>query len=1010
MKKKKPISKNNEKDIKVKKDKSFFIVGVGASAGGLEALKGFFSNMPSDSNIAFVVIQHLDPKHKSIMGSLLSKFTNMSVMEVEDGMLIKPNGIYLNPPNTNMAILNRTIQLIGLEKTHSVNLPIDYFFRSLSQDQSENSICIILSGTGTDGTLGSKAIKAAGGMAMVQEEKQAQYDGMPRSAIDTGLIDYILPVEQMPVELIKFTQHPYIESPEKVGITKQKFQNYLQKIFILIRSQTGHDFSNYKQNTIRRRIERRLAVHQIDNIADYVRYIQQTPLEVEALFKDLLITVTNFFRDPESFEVIRKKIIPNLLKQSITDGTFRCWVPGCATGEEPFSIAMLLVEVLEETNQHLNIQIFATDIDEDAIEIARLGIYPDSIAADVSPERLKRFFIKEDNVYKIKKQIREMVIFATQNLIKDPPFSKLHLISCRNLLIYMDQVLQKQILPLFHYTLNPNGVLFLGSSESIGEFSDLFIPVDAKWKIFKRQGILFERDANYPHIPFRNPSVTFPKTFDKKIIRETDIRDLAHKIILDEFSPSCVLINEKYEILYFSGNTEKYLTPPIGEPSFNILKMAREDLRYRISTALHKAIKQKVTVKSEGLQVKQNDNYLTVDLIIKPISETSERPGLVMLVFKDITLKKTKDINENDFSGETVENQRFVVLEQELQSTKEYLQTTIEELETSNEELKSTNEELQSTNEELQSTNEELETSKEELQSTNEELVTVNSELQNKVDELSQANNDINNLLASTEIGTIFLDNNLCIKRYTPAMTRIFNLIQSDIDRPISDITANIAYEKLFEDAKLVLETLTRREVEIQNKDKDWYSMRIAPYRTTENVIDGVVITFVDVTSVKKAEETVKKSEEEYRQIFNTMITGIVYQTADGKVLSANCAAEKILGMTIDQMQNRTLSNADWEANHEDDSIFLGDKYPSMLAFKTRNRVLNKIWKVFNPQKKDYIWININAIPQFKNNEKTPFQVYTSFTDITNEKLAEIEYKRKIDLLEKRLETIKLKK
>ena len=972
-----------------KKSKLFPIVGIGASAGGLEALEGFFSHMPSDSNIAFVVVQHLSPKHKSIMGSLLKKHTKMKILEVEDGMVVKPNHIYLNPPSKNMVIINGTLQLMELEKGHFVNLPIDHFFRALSQDQAEKAICIILSGTGTDGTLGAKAIKGGGGMTMVQTEKQAKYDGMPRSAIDTGLIDYILPLEKMPEELVKYIQHPYIEGPENIGINKQQFQNYLQKIFVLIRSETGHDFSNYKQNTIRRRIERRLAVHQIDDIAEYIRFIQQTPMEVKTLFKDLLITVTNFFRDPESFEVIEKKVIPQILKNVSGDSPVRCWVPGCATGEEAYSIAMLLVESIEKSKKHTNIQIFATDIDEDAIEFARMGIYPDSIAADVTPERLKRFFIKDDNVYKIKKQIRDMVVFATQNLITDPPFSKLHMVSCRNLLIYMDQVLQKKILPLFHYTINQDGVLFLGSSESIGEYADLFSPISAKWKIFKRKGIVLEGDLGYPKIPFYDTTVPYQKGDEGKILREADIRDLAQKVILEEYSPSCVIINNKYEILFFSGDTNKYLSPPVGEPTFNILKMAREEIRYKLSNALHKAIKQKTNVLVENLRVRQNGNYLTIDMIIRPITEPKDQTGLVMVVFNNKTQIETTNKKQKKLPEKKAESQRIVALEQELQSAKEYLQTTIEELETSNEELKSTNEELQSTNEELQSTNEELETSKEELQSTNEELITVNSELQNKVDELSQANNDINNLLASTEIATIFLDNNLLIKRYTPSITKIFNLIQSDINRPISDITTNITYDEIFKDAQDVLSTLIRKEIDIKNKDNNWYSMRIAPYRTIENVIDGVVITFVDITEVKNVFEEKRRSDEKYLLLFNTMKHGVIFQSADGKIISANPAAERILGQTFKQMQGKTGKEASWNTIHEDGSEYPGDTHPAMVALKTGEQVDNKILGVFNPKLNDHVWICVSSIPQFKPREKKPYQVYDIFDDITDLKLAE---------------------
>ncbi len=721
------------------------------------------------------------------------------------------------------------------------------------------AICIILSGTGTDGTLGLKAIKGEGGITMVQEEKQAKYDGMPRSAIDTGLVDYILPVESMANELIKYTKHPYIDGPKKIQNAEEKFKDNLQKIFILIRASTGHDFSDYKQNTIRRRIERRLAVHQINKLTDYVRFLRQTPAEVETLYKDLLIGVTNFFRDKDAFAALNKKVIKDILNGKKQYSPIRIWVPGCATGEEAYSIAMLFIEVTEKIKKHFNIQIFATDIDADAIEFARGTIYPDSIAADVSVERLKHFFIKEDNAFKIKKQIREMVIFATQNLIKDPAFSKLDLVSCRNVLIYMDTTLQKRILPLFHYTLNQNGYLYLGTSESIGGFFDYFSPVDVKWKIFKRKGISIDRHNDFHRMPFLRTNADFQKA-DKRILTASNIRELAEKVILEDYAPPSVLINDKYDILYFYGKTEKFLTPPTGEASFNITKMVRSDLKYKLTNALHKAGKQKKEVMIDGLKVKHNGSLISFNLVIRPITETQFAQGLMMVIFEDKTEHVT--VTKRLAVASTPDNTdaQMVVLEQELQSTKEYLQSTTEELETSNEELKSTNEEMQSTNEELQSTNEELETSKEELQSTNEELETVNSELQDKVEELSRSNDDLNNLLASTEIGTIFLDTKLCVKRFTPTIANIFNLIQVDIGRPIGDINANIIYQDLYKDAEDVLATLKQKEIEIQSKDNKWYSMRILPYRTVENMIDGVVIAFVDITTFKYIDFEFRKS------------------------------------------------------------------------------------------------------------------------------------------------------
>ncbi len=863
------VKPTEEKAVFQMKDKGFPIVGIGASAGGLEALEGFFSHVPPKPNMAFVVIQHLAPKHKSVMDSLLKRRTQMDVLAAEDGRKIEPNCVYLNPPDKDVAIMDGTLHLIEPVERHGIRLPIDYFFRSLAQDQREKAICIVLSGTASDGTLGVRAIKGEGGMAMAQEEKQAQYDSMPKSAIDTGLVDFILPVEKMSEELMRYAKHPYIKAPEKITDTEEKFEATLSKIFLVVRAATGHDFSNYKQSTTRRRIQRRMAVHQIDDITDYLRYLQKNPAEVGVLDKDLYIRVTNFFRDPEAFDALNQKVILDLLKGKQAETSLRIWVPGCASGEEAYSIAIMFTEAMEMLKKHFDIQIFATDIDAESIERARGAAYPESIAADVSDERLKHFFKQEENTYRLKKQIRDMVVFAIQNLIKDPPFSKLDLVSCRNLLIYMDAELQKRIIPLFHYTLNKDGFMFLGSSESIGGFADLFAAVDTKWKIFKRKTSAVEKVAGYVPPSFYEAALERRGVEAREGVAEAKIRQLAEKVILEHYAPSCVLIDEKYNILYFHGKTDTFLSPPTGEASFNILNMIRDDLRYSLGTTLHQAIKQKKTAVAEGLKIKRDDGLLTVDLQVRPLMKPEAMQGLMMVTFE--TKKPPEKRGKEKKVPEAKEGKidaRVITLEQELQSTKEYLQTTVEELEASNEELKSSNEELQSTNEELQSTNEEMETSKEELQSTNEELGTVNAELQGKMDEVSRSNDDLNNLFASTEVGTIFLDTELRIKSFTPSASKIFNLIKTDTGRSISDLSPKITYEDIHKDAQEVLKTLSQKETEIQTAEGEWFSMRLLPYRTLENVIEGVVITFVNVNKIKKAEEELKKANEMIKTLY----------------------------------------------------------------------------------------------------------------------------------------------
>jgi two-component system, chemotaxis family, CheB/CheR fusion protein len=891
----------------------FPVVGIGASAGGLEALELFFTHMPPEAGIAFVIIQHLDPKHKSIMDELLKRRTTMKVLQAEDGVTLEPNSVYLNQPDKDIGIFNGRLQLTEPVETHRLRLPINHFFRSLAEDQVENAICIILSGSGSDGTLGLKEIKGAGGMVMVQEPEQAQYDSMPRSAIETGLVDYVLPAEKMPKELIGYLKQPYVRGYQ-IGMDTEHL-DYVQKVLMMVRSRTGHNFSHYKQNTIYRRVERRMALHKITDIRNYVRYLKETPAEVVALFKDLIIEVTSFFRDPEAFEVLGKKIIPSIVERKRPDSAVRVWVPGCAGGEEAFSLAMLFQEAMDRLNKHLNVQIFATDINKETIEKARAAKFSEAISADITPERLRRFFIKEGTIYRVKKTVRDMVVFAVQNLISDPPFSKLDLVSCRNLLIYMDSVLQKKVIPLFHYTLTHNGYLFLGSSETIGEFSGLFSPVDTKWKIFQRKGIIAGKAPDYLHSPLDDMHHAYLKTPEQPVLKEMYIREMAERLILEEYAPPCVFIDENYNILYFHGPTERYLKQPSGEPSFNLITMASEDLRYQLSSALSKAAKQKKAVLRETLRIKQKDGYHTVDVVVRTISQPTLKQKIKMVIFEEKTPPAEQFTKKKRTAGSPGIDLKVSSLEKELQSTKEYLQTTIEQMQTTNEELRSANEELQSTNEELQSTNEELSTSKEELQSTNEELVTVNSELQDKIEALVQANSDINNLLASTDIGTIFLDNDLRIKRFTPAITNFFNLILADIGRPISDITSKIPLVNISQEVRAVLKDLQKKEFEIRTENSNWYSMRTLPYRTIENTIDGVVITFLDISGRKKAEQMGEAARTYAESIVETVREPLVILDERLKVVSANRSFYKTFKTSSEETEHMliyNLGNGQW--------------------------------------------------------------------------------------------------
>ncbi|GAK51089.1 MCP methyltransferase/methylesterase, CheR/CheB with PAS/PAC sensor [Candidatus Moduliflexus flocculans] len=897
-------------------DPGFPIIGLGASAGGLEALEQFFANLPPDDrDMAFVIIQHLDPNYKSLMGELLQKYTPLRLLDIQDGMTIEPGCIYLNPPNKNVALLHGVFQLVEPTTSHGLNLPIDSFFRSLAEDQSLNAIGIILSGTGSDGTLGLKALKSAGGMTIVQEERQAAYSGMPRSAIESGIADMVLPVEQMPSAIRRYIEHPYLDLTAKPGAVSENFTNALHKIFTLLRSQTGHDFSNYKETTICRRIERRMALQRIASMSEYVRYLQGSPIEMRSLFDDMLIGVTNFFRDPDVFDALSSAILPDIMRQRDPDAPFRVWVAGCSTGEEAYSLAILLTEIAERLNMRCAIQIFASDLDSRAIEYARNAVYPNSIAADVSPERLRRFFLQEDDTYRIKKQIRELVIFAQQNLIKDPPFSKLDVVSCRNLLIYLKPELQKKILPLFHYTLNPNGLLLLGTSESIGDFTESFAPLDQKHKIFQRRERIVERALLYPIMPFFESTPTMPHINSKQSAEKINFQGAIEKIVIEDYAPPCVIINEKGRVLYFSGRTDKFLEPPSGEAVFDILVMARQGLKPALKDAIQDVAIHKKVARRDGLRVRQNGTLRTVDLVVRPLHEPAFPSGTLLIVFYERSLAETPSPASVHAPDEHGKDATYLeALELELQSTKESLQVTIEELETSNEELKSANEELQSLNEEMQSSNEELKTSKEELQSANEELTTVNTELQHKVNELSRANNDINNLLASTDIATIFLDIHLRIKRFTPAMKTLFNLISADIGRPISDLTSNLLYDDFARDAAATLDSLARKTVDIQSREGRWYSTRIAPYRTTDNIIDGVVVTFVDITDARQRDEALREAEQAQQDarayaesIVETIREPLLVLDAESKVQSANKAFYRMFCVTPEQTLNRSV-------------------------------------------------------------------------------------------------------
>jgi two-component system CheB/CheR fusion protein len=848
----------------------FPIVGIGASAGGLAAFEAFFSGMPAgaDPGMAFILVQHLAPDHESILASLIQRYTRMKVVQVQDGMAVQPNCAYIIPPGRDMAFLKGTLQLLEPSAPRGQRLPIDFFFRSLAQDQRERAICIVLSGTGSDGTLGAIAIKGEGGIVMAQLPSSAEYDGMPRSVIATGMVDYELPPAQMPAQLIAYAAQAFVNPARRMSPPPPEAESALKKVFVLIRAQTGRDFSQYKPSTILRRIERRMAVHQIPSLESYIKYLQSASTEIDLLFRDLLIGVTSFFRDPDVFQALEKETIPQLFEGKAPGASVRVWTPGCSTGEEAYSIAMLLAERQAQLRRTFKIQVFATDIDSRAIAVGRAGLYPASIAADLSPERLARFFTPETDrsLYRIQKNIRDMLVFSEQDVTIDPPFSRLDLITCRNMLIYMGPELQKKLIPLFHYALNPGGQLLLGTSESVGEFGSLFAPLDRKAKLYRR----LDAGNGARHVLLDRLLPREPALDAKALTRlgggaaRPGLREAMEKAILQYAAPPCALVNDKGDILYLHGRTGQFLEPAPGEAANNILKMAREGLRRPLADALKRAADERGAVRVPGVRVRTNGDFTEVHLTVRRVdSPRAIQPLELYLVVLEEAAVEAKPVEQAAaLAPASPANQRIAALQRELKAKEEYLQSANEELETSNEELKSSNEEMQSVNEELQSTNEELETSKEELQSVNEELATVNVELQSKVADLSRANNDMNNLLAGTGIGTVFVDLQLRILRFTPAATRIINLIPADVGRPVNHVLSNlVGYERLSEDTKTVLDSLIPKELEVQTRAGAWYLMRILPYRTLDHEIEGAVLTFMDISDAKAAREALRELE-----------------------------------------------------------------------------------------------------------------------------------------------------
>jgi two-component system, chemotaxis family, CheB/CheR fusion protein len=872
------------------------IVGIGASAGGLEAFTQLLTTLPADTGLAFVLVQHLDPRHDSMLADLLSHATDLPIHEVRDGMSIEANHVYVIPPNTNMAVLHGRLSLMPRTETRGQHMPVDFFLRSLAHDQGSHAIGVILSGTASDGTEGLKAIKAEGGLTFAQDRKSAKYDGMPHSAISAGVVDFVLAPEKIASELARLGRHPYVASL-KAALQEDPLPESaedLDKVFILLRSATGVDFTYYKPTTLKRRIARRMVLHKIESLAHYVRFLKQTPSEADALYQDLLINVTRFFRDPETFEALKKKIFPRLLKNRPPQSPIRIWVPGCATGEEAYSLAIVLMETLGGAQSGVPVQIFGTDISDRAIEHARLGIYPESIASDVSAARLRRFFVKNENGWQISKSIRDLCVFARQDVTKDPPFSKLDLVSCRNLLIYMGPVLQKKVIPTFHYALKANGILMLGGSETIGGFADLFALADKKLKFYARKPSAHRMEFELP-LANRRPMGDEPDRPATTTGTGFDFQKEADRLVLAKFAPAGVLVNEHLDILQFRGHTGRYLEPASGTASLNLLKMAREGLLLELRSALTEAKRRNTAVHKPSVQIKSSGGFREVDIEVVPLKPSpSSKAGCFLVLFNEVLPTSTQPNDPKERSTKSTRDRSAKTgllanqLQQELTATKEYLQSVIEDQERTNEELQSANEEILSSNEELQSTNEELETAKEELQSTNEELTTVNDELHTRNAELGQANNDLVNLLNSVQIPIVMLGGDLRIRRFTPMAERVMSLIPTDIGRPLSDLRPNIIVPELEKLIIEVMDTLAAKELEVQDREGRWCLLRIRPYKTLENRIDGVVVALVDIDALKRVETEVREAREFAEAIVETVREPLLVLDKDLRVKSAN--------------------------------------------------------------------------------------------------------------------------
>ena len=928
-------------------NQDFPVIAMCGSAGSLQAYGDFFKNLPNESGCAYIIVMHLAPDGNVDVTGLFAQFTTMSVVEARDGIIVLPNHIYVIPPNKHMGFQNNKLLLFNINKEKGINHSIDFFLQSLAEEHYDRAVVIIFSGMGNDGTLGVKAIIETSGMVMVQDPETAQFKGMPEAVIKANKIDFILSPEEMPKKMLDYISGPAIKSKELVSINEEYQHAILQKILLLLRAHIGHDFTLYKKNTIVRRIERRIAHYKLKGLESYFNFMTTNVYEMDILFKEMLIGVTKFFRDTESYHRLKPFLYQKILEKKEGE-LLRVWIAGCSTGEEAYSIAMLIAEFFDDDplKSLKNVQIFATDLDHDAIETARLGFYPASINEEISAERLDRFFDPKNKGYVVKKELREMIVFAKHNLIKDAPFTRLDLLCCRNVMIYFSAALQKKLLPVFHYSLKHKGILFLGPAETIGIYNEAFTLLDHKWKIFERNNAV-NNITKMIDFPFNIviPNIDSLKSHSQsKPQIKTPMTNSFQKILINHYTPASLLVNDKGDILYINGDVNKYLQLNAGEAVMNIHSIMRAELRYPIANALHQVYLHQKSLSFSDIKISANDKTYSVGFNVDYLHD-DEFKGLLVITFKDGEMVKLK--RKPKIKGEnSVDIQAIADLEKELSFTKQQLHSTIEQMESSVEELKSTNEELQSTNEELQSTNEEALTTKEEMQSLNEELMTINLQYHTKAEELTRLNNDMKNLLDNTEIGTIFLDNNLNILRFTPQVTKLFNVIPQDVGRSITHIVSNFDYPAIESTVVEVIERLAGKELEVKTKKNEWYNLRIMPYRTLDNFINGAVLTFTKITPLKSLEYRLSTLVSYVQTVVDDLTHAAVILDHDQKVLVVNKAFLKLFNVKEQDVKEQFFMEIvvnRWKTNKmtelftegiEQDRFYVQHVFPSVGLLK----------------------------------------------------------------------------